>query len=115
MGILCTICVWHAIAPTTKETSPNADKWALIVFGSLYAGFHIFFFLYIFFVAIRKRWLFKQKDKEHKDRLKICTEKLAVIQGPDPADPFDSKRHAVMTMAPDLPRCVKRHANNDIS
>merc|ERR1712142_1083703 len=73
MGILCSVCVWHAVAPKFKyesEMKLYADKCAFITLGTLYAFFHVFFFLYIYFVALKKRWTYNQKDREHKEKMK---------------------------------------------
>jgi len=57
MGILCGVCVWHAIIPLFKsddaslKTAKKIDMWALIVCGSSYFLFHVCFFMYIYFVV----------------------------------------------------------------
>jgi hypothetical protein len=74
MGILCGVCVWHAVIPLFVvhgiETAKTVDMWGLIVSGSTYFIFHVCFFLYIYFVALKKRWIYDQKDRDHRERMK---------------------------------------------
>lgn len=73
MGILCGVCMWHSIVPLMENNMPlalTADRCALIVLGSGYFMFHVVFFLYIYFVALKKRWKYNEKDREHKERIK---------------------------------------------
>ena len=56
MGILCAVCVWHAVVPHIdsrygKRAGQIADIAALIILGGLYFLFHVIFFLYIYFVV----------------------------------------------------------------
>lgn len=52
MGILCGVCIWHAVVPLLHESNAQlADNWALGLLGGGYAFFHLVFFLYIYFVV----------------------------------------------------------------
>ena len=72
MGILCGVCVWHAVVPlfnNDHDLAKRIDMWGLIISGSAYFLFHVCFFMYIYLVALKKRWIYNQKDRDHKVRL----------------------------------------------
>jgi hypothetical protein len=78
MAILCGVCVWHSIIPLMEYNMAlalTADRCALILLGSGYFMFHVVFFLYIYFVALKKRWKYNEKDREHKERIKQLQKK----------------------------------------
>ncbi|KAK2152898.1 hypothetical protein LSH36_315g03080, partial [Paralvinella palmiformis] len=73
MGILCAVCVWHSIVPllaSNRSLAETADRCAVVILGSAYFIFHICFFMYIYFIALKKRWKYNEKDREHKERMK---------------------------------------------
>jgi hypothetical protein len=78
MGILCAVCVWHAIVPClmyNMKLAETVDRCAFVILGSVYFMFHVIFFLYIYFVALKKRWTYNQKDREHKERIRKLQQK----------------------------------------
>ena len=90
MCILCTVCVWHSTVPLLKYNevlSKAADRCALIVLWTSYLLFHICFFAYIAFVAVNKRWMYGEKDKMHKERMKRLQEQ----------DDSESAKHHLQT------------------
>lgn len=82
MGILCAVCVWHAIVPCLKynmKLAETVDRCAFVILGSIYFMFHVIFFLYIYFVALKKRWTYNQKDREHKERIRKLQQKQEMM------------------------------------
>ena len=61
MGILCGVCVWHAVIPLFKSDERLAkriDMWALILSCSSYFLFHVCFFMYIYFIVSSQQLFF---------------------------------------------------------
>eukprot|EP00918_Siedleckia_nematoides_P052393 GHVU01114497.1.p1 GENE.GHVU01114497.1~~GHVU01114497.1.p1 ORF type:complete len:481 (+),score=66.98 GHVU01114497.1:535-1977(+) len=88
MAILCTVCVWHSVVPLVEynmELAKMIDRCALIILGTGYFLFHAVFFLYIYFVALKKRWTYNEKDREHKERMRSSQAKLQ--DDVDPTNP----------------------------
>lgn len=82
MGILCAVCVWHSIVPVLKynmKLAETVDRCAFVILGSIYFMFHVIFFLYIYFVALKKRWTYNQKDREHKERIRKLQQKQEMM------------------------------------
>ena len=73
MAILCWVCIWHSIVPLMKNVqvlSLTADRCALLIIWSTYSMFHICFFAYIYWGTQKKRWIYAEKDRHHKERMK---------------------------------------------
>lgn len=56
MGILCCICVWHAVIPLILITYDQsgallADKIALAIFAFIYVGLHVVVVLVVVFMV----------------------------------------------------------------
>ncbi|CAF1361737.1 unnamed protein product [Rotaria magnacalcarata] len=87
MVMLCVVCAWHAIiAVCPDEVARYWDNMALISLAVIYTLFHVFFFLWMYFVTYRRRRVMKRKDKEY---LKTRFERLNSL-GHHPGDQSDT-------------------------
>jgi len=52
MVMLCVVCAWHAIiAVCPVSVAQHWDNLALSTLGIIYTLFHVFFFLWMYFVV----------------------------------------------------------------
>ena len=56
MVMLCVVCAWHAIiAVCPINVARHWDNIALITLAVIYTLFHIFFFVWMYFVVSREK------------------------------------------------------------